>query len=126
MKYWDFNVRNLIADFPKNQRTLTAIKQAVTVAKGYLQSPLEETARGETEAYIDLLELRQAEYEMYVSWVILGLRELPEIERNVLKWWLVDHHSDERILYETGIENERELQKIKNISLAKFHEIVMP
>ena len=126
MRYWEFDVCGLIADFEKNKRTLASIGEALIVARGYLKNPIGETTRGEVEWYIEMLEMREAEFRMYTDKVILGLNDLPEIERNVLKWWLIDHYSDERIVYESGIENVKELQKIKTIALRKFKEVIMP
>jgi hypothetical protein len=126
MRYWEFDVCGLIADFEKNKRTLASVNEALIVARGYLKNPIGETAAGEVERYIEMLEMREAEFRMYTDKVILGLNDLPEIERNVLKWWLIDHYSDERIIYESGIENDKELQKIKTIALRKFKEVIMP
>lgn len=126
MRYWEFDVCGLIADFEKNKRTLASVTEALMVARGYLKNPIGETARGEVEWYIEMLEMREAEFRMYTDKVILGLNDLPEIERNVLKWWLIDHYSDERIIYESGIENDKELRKIKTIALRKFKEVIMP
>lgn len=129
MRYWQFDVCTLIADFEKNKRTLASVGEALTVARGWLKNPIDpigETATGEVERYIEMLEMREREFRMYTDMVILGLNDLPEIERNVLKWWLIEHYSDERIVYESGIENTDELRKIKIIALRKFKQIVMP
>ena len=126
MKYWDFNVSNLIADFNKNQRTLAGIVEGLEYTRRLLQDPLTEKTEGEVKAYIRMLEMREAEYRWYTDMVILGLNELPEIERNVLKWWLIDHWDDRRIMSNVGIKTQEELRRIKNISLTKFHDVVMP
>ena len=126
MKYWNFDVCALIKDFEKNKRTLASVEKALIVARGYLKNPIGSTTVGETERYIELLELRENEYRLYTDMVILGLNDLPEIERQVLKWWLIDHYSDDRIVYETGIKDVLELNKIKKLALAKFHDVVMP
>ena len=126
MKYWDFNVTNLIADFNKNQRTLAGIVEGLEYTRRLLQDPLTNKTEGEVKAYIRMLEMREAEYRWYTDMVILGLNDLPEIERNVLKWWLIDHWSPQQIMDATGIASDSELVRIKNISLTKFHDIVMP
>ena len=126
MKYWDFNVTNLIADFKKNQRTLAGITEALEYTRRLLQDPLTDKTEGEVKAYIRMLELREAEYQWYVDMVILGLNELPEIERNVLKWWLIEHLDDEYIMLSLGIPAQQELVRIKNIAITKFHDVVMP
>lgn len=126
MRYWTFDVAKLIADYNKNQRTLAAIEEALFVARGYLKDPITDEARGETEKYIELVELREREYQLYTDMVLLGLNELPEVERNVLKWWLMDHLDTETILYKSGIKNEIELDKIKEIAIIRFKGIVMP
>lgn len=126
MRYWTFDVCNLIADFEKNKRTLGAIQEAMRVAKGYYENPIGTTSRGDWEQYIKVLELRQNEYQMYVDMVVLGLNDLPEVERLVLQWWLIDRYEDDAIREHCGIKNNQELKKIKKIALTKFTNIVMP
>lgn len=126
MRYWEFDAARLIADYKKNQKTLASIEEALTVARGFLKDDITDTARGETEKYIELLELREKEFQMYTDMALLGLNELPEIERNVLNWWLIERNNTATILYKSGIKNEIELEDIKAISLAKFKAIVMP
>ena len=126
MRYWTFDVCNLIADYEKNKRTLTAIQDAMRVAKGYYENPIGSTARGDWKQYIDILTLRENEYQMYVDMVVLGLGDLPEVERLVLQFWLISHYDDTEIISHCGIKNLEELKKIKKIALTKFTNIVMP
>lgn len=126
MRYWTFDVCNLIADFEKNKRTLVAINEAMRVAKGYYENPIGATTRGDWEQYIKVLTLRQNEYQMYVDMVVLGFNDLPEVERLVLQFWLIDHFDDVEIVSHCGIKNLEELKKIKKIALTKFTNIVMP
>ena len=126
MRYWTFDVCNLIADYPKNKRTLNAIQDAMRVAKGYYETPIGTTSRGDWKQYIDILTLRENEYQMYVDMVRLGLGDLPEVERLVLQFWLIDHYDDVEIVSHCGIKNLEELKKIKKIALTKFTNIVMP
>ena len=126
MKYWDFNVVNLIADFKKNQRTLAGVLEGLDYTRRLLKDPLTEKTESDVQAYVRMLEMREAEYRWYTDMVILGLNDLPEIERNVLKWWLIDKWKDEDIMKACAIRSEEDLVKIKNISVAKFHDIVMP
>jgi hypothetical protein len=126
MRYWTFDVCALIADFEKNKRTLESVNAAMKVAKGYYENPVGATSRGDWEQYIRVLSLRQEEYQMYCDMVYLGLGDLPEVERLVLKWWLIDGYDDDQIRTGAGIKNNVELQKIKKIALTKFTNIVMP
>lgn len=126
MRYWTFDVCGLIADFEKNKRTLAAIEEAMRVAKGYYKNPIGSTSRGDWKQYIDVLELRLNEYRLYVDMVILGLNDLPEVERLVLEFWLIKHFDDVEIIRHCGIANLQELKKIKKIALTKFTNIVMP
>lgn len=126
MRYWTFDVCQLIADYPKNQRTLASILEAKKVAEGYLENPVGATTRGDWELYLKIIELREAEYQMYTDMVYMGLNDLPEVERLVLKWWLIDRCDDVYIVEHAGIENLQELKKIKKIALTKFTNIVMP
>ena len=126
MRYWTFDVCNLIGDYPKNKRTLGAIQEAMRVAKGYCENPIGSTSRGDWKQYIEVLQLRENEYQLYVDMVVLGLNDLPEVERLVLKFWLIDHYDDADIVTHCGIKSLEELKKIKKIALTKFTNIVMP
>lgn len=126
MRYWTFDVCTLIADYNKNRRTLAAIQQELKTCRKMIENPIGATTRGEWEQLEKVLELREAEYDMYVSMVTLGLNDLPEVERLVLKWWLIDNMDNDYIIEHAGIENSAELRKIKKISLTKFVNIVMP
>ena len=126
MRYWTFDVCSLIADYKSNKRTLTAIKEAINVAEGFQENPIGATSRGDWKQYLEVLRLREAEYEMYCDMVTLGLNDLPEVERLVLLWWLVDNYDDNEIISGCGIKNLEELKKIKKIALTKFTNIVMP
>ena len=126
MRYWHFDVCELIADYEKNKRTLVSIQEALRVGRGYIEHPIGSTSRGDWEQYVAILELREAEYQMYVNMVALGMGDLPEVERLVLQWWLIDHYEDDAIRQHCGIKNNQELKKIKKIALTKFTNIVMP
>ena len=110
MRYWTFDVCNLIADFEKNKRTLGAILEAKRVAKGYYENPIGSTSRGDWEQYLKVLELRENEYQMYVDMVILGFNDLPEVERMVLEFWLINHYDDVEIINHCGIKSLEELK----------------
>lgn len=126
MRYWNFDVVQLIADYEKNRKTLAAIVETRRLAERYLDSPIGATTRGDWEQYIKILELRETEYQLYVDMVYMGLNDLPEVERLVLKLWLIDRIDDDKIVYQCGIESMGELKKIKKIALTKFTNIVMP
>lgn len=126
MRYWTFDVVQLIADYEKNRKTLAAIQQTRRLAEKYVNSPLGSTTRGDWEQYLKVLDLRETEYQIYVDMVYLGLNDLPEVERLVLKLWLIDRIDDDKIVYQCGIESMGELKKIKKIALTKFTNIVMP
>lgn len=126
MRYWTFDVCGLIADFEKNKRTLGAIQECIRVARGYYETPIGSTSRGDWEQYLKVLELRESEYQMYVDMVVLGFNDLPEVERLVLQFWLIDHFDDVEIISHCGIKNCEELKRIKKIALTKFTNIVMP
>lgn len=126
MRYWTFDVCTLIADYQKNQRTLGAIRQELKTCRKMIDNPIGATTRGEWEQFEKILELREAEYDMYVSMVSLGMNDLPEVERLVLKWWLIDNMSNDYIVEHAGIASHGELKKIKKIALTKFVNIVMP
>lgn len=126
MKYWTFDVCQLIADYDSNKKRLAAILEAKKVAEGYYENPVGATSRGDWEQYLKILELRENEYQMYVDMVLLGMNDLPEIERQILKWWLMDHYDDKVIISSLDLKNGRELDKLKKMALTRFTNIVMP
>ena len=126
MRYWTFDVCNLIADYEKNKRTLDAIQECKRVAIGFYENPIGTTSRGDWEQYLKVIMLREDEYQMYVDMVTLGMNDLPEVERLVLQFWLIDHYDDVEIINHCGIKSLEELKKIKKIALTKFTNIVMP
>ena len=126
MRYWTFDVCALIGDYHKNKRKLAAIKEALDMARGFQKNPIGTTSRGDWAQLIDIYELREKEYQTYVDMVVLGLNDLPEVERLVLQFWLIDHYDDVTIKDHCGIKNMEELKRIKQIALTKFTNIVMP
>lgn len=126
MRYWTFDVCSLIADYEKNRRTLNTIKDAIKLAEGYVKSPLGATTRGDWEQYLEILQLRESEYGLYCRMVAEGLSDLPEVERLVLRWWLIDKYDDDYIVEHCGIKNTTELNKIKKYAITEFTNIVMP
>ena len=98
MRYWNFDVVQLIADYERNRKTLASILEAKRVAQGYYENPVGATSRGDWEQYLKIIELRENEYQLYVDMVIMGMNDLPEIERQVLKWWLMDNYEDSIIM----------------------------
>ena len=126
MRYWQFDVIQLIADYPKNTKTLASIEVELNTTREFIKNPVAGTDRGDWEVLEKILALREAEYEMYCGMVRLGLGDLPEVERLVLKWWLIDRYDDDYIVDNAGIKNLEELKKIKKIALTKFTNIVMP
>ena len=126
MKYWTFDVCQLIADYESNKKRLAAILEAKKVAEGYYENPVGATSRGDWEQYLKILELRENEYQMYVDMVLLGLNDLPEVERQILKWWLIDRYDDKVIISSLDLKNGRELNKLKKMALTRFTNIVMP
>ena len=126
MRYWNFDVVQLIADYEKNRKTLASILEAKGVAQGYYENPVGATSRGDWEQYLKIIELRENEYQLYVDMVIMGMNDLPEIERQVLKWWLMDNYEDSIIMDNLDIANTKELNKLKKMALTRFTNIVMP
>lgn len=126
MKYWTFDVCGLIADYKKNRKTLASIQEAIKVGTKYMEHPIGATSRGDWEQYVKILDIREAEYQMYVDMVVFGMGDLPEIERLVLQMWLMDGYDDVYIIDHCGIKNGEELRKIKKIAITKFTNIVMP
>lgn len=126
MRYWTFDVVQLIADYPKNKRTLASIEVELNTTRKFMENPVAGTDRGDWEVLEKILALREAEYEMYCGMVRIGLGDLPEVERLVLQWWLIDRYDDDYIIDNAGIKSRDELNKIKKIALTKFTNIVMP
>lgn len=126
MRYWTFDVLQLIADYKKNKSTLAVIQQELKTTREFVADPVAGTDSGDWRVLEKVLELREQEYMMYVDMVRLGLNDLPEVERLVLIWWLIDRYDDDYIVDSAGIANLEELKKIKKIAITKFTNIVMP
>lgn len=126
MKYWTFDCKSLIRDFEKNKRTLASVYEALRAAQGHLESPNDEVSESELRAFLKRLEALRDEYEWYTDMVILGLNDLPEAERLILKWWLMDKRTDYDIADNAGVDSLDELAKIKTIALKKFHDVILP
>ena len=126
MRYWTFDVIQLIADYQKNAKTLNVVRVELDATRKFIENPVAGTDRGDWELLEKILELREREYEMYYEMVRLGLGDLPEVERLVLEMWLIERRDDDYIVDHVGIENLEELKKIKKIALTKFTNIVMP
>ena len=126
MRYWTFDVCQLIADYDKNKKTLAAIMEELRTCEKMIENPIGGTSRGDWLMMQKILRLRETEYTMYTDMVILGMGDLPEVERMVLRMWLMDGYDDIHIVDHCGIKNVQELNKIKKLALTKFTNIVMP
>jgi len=126
MKYWTFDVIQLIADYNKNQRVVAAVNMEIKNCEMMLDNPIGNSTRGDWEQMLKILRMRKSEYEMYADMVYIGFNALPEVEREVLKMWLMDGDTDEYIIEHCGIASNGELTKIKKIALTRFTNIVMP
>lgn len=126
MRYWTFDVIQLISDYLKNRKTLQAIQETRDLGRKYMKSPIGEQNRGDWEQYLEVLSLKEQEFQLYVDMVLTGLGDLPEIERLVLKYWLIDKLDDVAIIELCGIKNLSELNKIKKMAITEFTNIVMP
>lgn len=126
MRYWSFDVCSLIADYEKNKSTLSAVRHELKTCRKMIEHPIGATTKGDWEQLEKVLELREAEYAMYVNMVTLGINDLPEVERLVLRWWLIDNMDDDYIVEHAGIDSRGELKKIKKLALTKFVNITMP
>lgn len=132
MRYWNFDICQLIADYEQNRRVLLAVQREMEVCQAMIENPLGTTTSGDWEQMMKVLRLREEEYSLYVGMVVSGLEALPEVERNVLKMWLLTGTSDEDICYKNGIVTKAgdpcmsELKKIKKLAITRFMNIVMP
>lgn len=125
MRFWEFNVVELIEKKKDIYRTCEALERQIQLATEMINHPVWGD-KGEWELYKQILELRYAEFDCYRTMLRNGLQDLPELERAVLEMWLQEKRTDDYILRVTDIANKRELNKIKAISVAKFKKIVMP
>lgn len=126
MRYWNFDVVQLIADYPRNKRTLAAIQTELKAAQKAIENPIGATTSGDWRMMAKILEAREAEYACYCDMVQLGFDSLPEVERLVLKWGIIDGMDDDYLVTHCGIENKTELKKIMKIAITRFTNIVMP
>lgn len=127
MRYWTFDAVQLIADEDKIKRNLISITAQLDTAREMAEHPDEfGVDKSELPLYIELLEMRQHEFQMYLDMITLGMNNLPEAERLILRWWIQEGYDDDFIIEHAAIKSQRELEKIKRISLEKFKRLVMP
>ena len=126
MRYFTFDVCSLIRDYPRNKRTLAAIQTQVKACDKAIVDPIGNTEKGDWEFLKKRLDRLEAEFQMYVDMVVLGFNDLPEVERLVLQYWLIDNMPDEYIAEHCAIDGVQEVKKIKKIALTRFTNIVAP
>lgn len=125
MRFWEFDACTLIKQKPQIKATLDTIRRQINLADQMIDHPV-WGERGEWKLFKQVLEVREAEFDLYNNMVDVGMRFLPEVERMVLEMWLQEGFEDSYILEHCKIKNLTELKKIKLIAISKFTKAVMP
>lgn len=125
MKYFKLDSKGLIADFKLNKNAVLALKSEILSAKQEKRAAIDEIEQSDWTRRIELLHLKQEEYQHYVDMVVLGFGAITEIERNILEGWIVDEKDDMQLADETLIPIES-IERAKIRALANFEAVINP
>ena len=125
MKYFKLDTKGLISDFQKNRNAVIALKSEILFAKQEKRVAIDAIERSDWTRRIELLHLKQEEYQHYVDMVVLGFGAITEIERNILEGWIVDGKDDMELADESLIPIES-IERAKNKALANFEAVINP
>ena len=125
MKYFKLDTKGLISDFNKNKNAVLALKSEILSAKQEKRAAIDEIEQSDWTRRIELLHLKQEEYQHYVDMVVLGFGAITEIERNILEGWIVDGKDDMELADESLIPIES-IERAKNKALANFEAVINP
>lgn len=125
MKYFKLDTKGLISDFQKNRNAVIALKSEILFAKQEKRLAIDAIERSDWTRRIELLHLKQEEYQHYVDMVVLGFGAITEIERNILEGWIVDGKDDMELADETLMPIES-IERAKNKALANFEAVINP
>lgn len=125
MKYWKFDVINLISDYHVNENAVATLKLQLREAKNEKKHPLVDTDRDMLNRRIQQIECKIQEYQMYVDMVTLGFDVLNEQERTVLEYLYIEQYSTQKtaeVMKLTGVE----LKRLTQQALRNFVKVVSP
>ena len=125
MKYFKLDTEGLISDFQKNKNAVLALKSEILFAKQEKRATIDEIEQSDWTRRIELLHLKQEEYQHYVDMVVLGFGAITEIERNILEGWIVDGKDDMELADESLIPIES-IERAKTKALANFEAVINP
>ena len=125
MKYFKLDSKGLISDFKLNKNAVLALKSEILSAKQEKRAAIDEIEQSDWTRRIELLHLKQEEYQHYVDMVVLGFGAITEIERNILEGWIVDEKDDMQLADETLIPIES-IERAKINALANFEAVINP
>lgn len=125
MKYFKLDTKGLISDFNKNKNAVLTLKSEILFAKQEKRVAIDAIERSDWTRRIELLHLKQEEYQHYVDMVVLGFGAITEIERNILEGWIVDGKDDMELADESLIPIES-IERAKNKALANFEAVINP
>lgn len=125
MKYWKFDVINLISDYHVNENAVATLKLQLREAKNEKKHPFVDTDRDMLNRRIQQIECKINEYQMYVDMVTLGFDVLNEQERTVLEYLYIEQYSTQKtaeVMKLTGVE----LKRLTQQALRNFVKVVSP
>nr|DAT48747.1 MAG TPA: hypothetical protein [Caudoviricetes sp.] len=125
MKYFKLDTKGLISDFNKNKNAVLTLKSEILFAKQEKRAAIDEIEQSDWTRRIELLHLKQEEYQHYVNMVVLGFSAITEIERIILEGWIVEGKDDIELADESLIPIES-IERAKNKALANFEAVINP
>lgn len=125
MKYWKFDVTNLISDYHVNENAVATLKMQLRDAKSEKKYPLVSTDRDMLDRRIQQIECKIQEYQMYVDMVTLGFDVLNEQERKVLEYLYIERYSPQKVAEVLKLK-PKELKALTKTALTNFVKVVSP
>lgn len=125
MRYWSFDVINLIRDFEVNKNALASIRSQIRFAKNEIKNPFLETDLAQCEARLKQLETKEIEYQMYVDMVVLGFDVIDERERTALEDLYIKGMDVTEAAKHLYLSN-RGFEKLHKTALINFSKVVSP
>lgn len=126
MRYWKFDVVNLLGDFHVNENAVVELKLQLRLAKNEKKNPLVDTDRDMLDRRIAQIECKIQEYQMYVDMVTLGFDVLSEEERKLLEWLYIDKIEPSEAMQKLEIKSSKQLKERVNNAMRNFIKVASP
>ena len=125
MRYWKFDVINLLIDYHQNENAVVSLKQMARQTSSEIKNPLVDTDRSLLERRLAQIECKEKEYQMYVDLVVLGFNVLSEEQRTALELCYIEGLGINETAERMNVKASALRQVIKS-GLIDFAKVVSP